>query len=180
MKNAAARVFYPVLIALLSTSISIGGWRRLQQWLEAAPEITAATKLVPADLLKEVSAFLLCGGPALPDLPAPCAFKGLADLALGLGPGGEEAVNCLLCYLMGNSSDPVIKARAKAVGTKRGVTPELFSTHACNLQMRGPLAPTGQHQWHLVEARPRRKPAGTPRARHLLTPPVTSPAARRR
>lgn len=96
------------------------------------PEITAATKLAPSDLLREVSAFLLCGGPDLPDLAAPCAVKGLADLALALGPGGEEAVNCLVSYLEENASDPVIKARAKAVGAKRGVTPELFNMHACN------------------------------------------------
>lgn len=102
------------------------------------PEITAATKLAPSDLLKEVSAFLLCGGPDLPDLAAPCAVAGLVDLGLALGPGGKEAIDCLVSYLQGNSTG-VLQARAKAVGAKRGVTPELFNAHACNGVASGSL-----------------------------------------
>jgi hypothetical protein len=95
------------------------------------PEITAATKLAPADLAKEVAAFLTCGISDLPDLAAPCAVAGLADLALALGPGGEDAVNCIVSYYENNASG-LLQSRAKAVGAKRGVTPELYGTHACN------------------------------------------------
>lgn len=130
MKNTAAKVFGPALLALLSVSMAIPACAAYEKCVK--PEITAATKLAPADLLKEVSAFLLCGGADLPDLAAPCAVKGLADLAVAIGPGGEEAVNCLVSYLEGNSTDPVLKSRAKAVGAKRGVTEDLFRSHACN------------------------------------------------
>jgi hypothetical protein len=95
------------------------------------PEITAATKLAPAELAKTVAAFLMCGISDMPDLAAPCAVKGLADLALALGPGGEDAVNCIVSYCE-NNGDAVLKARAKAVGAKRGVTPQLYGSHACN------------------------------------------------
>lgn len=95
------------------------------------PEITAATKLAPADLAKEVAAFLTCGIADLPDLAAPCAVAGLADLALALGPGGADAVNCIVSYYENNASG-LLQSRAKAVGAKRGVTPELYGSHACN------------------------------------------------
>lgn len=95
------------------------------------PEITAATKLAPADLAKEVAAFLTCGISDLPDLAAPCAVAGLADLALALGPGGADAVNCIVSYYENNSTG-LLQSRAKAVGAKRGVTPELYGAHACN------------------------------------------------
>jgi hypothetical protein len=111
------------------------------------PEITAATKLAPDELAKVVSAFLLCGGATSAGMAAPCAVEGLAQLAIAIGPGGEQTVNCLVAYFEKNAATPELKAAAKAVGAKRGVTEGDF--HSCNeLQMRAPHASeasTGGH-----------------------------------
>jgi hypothetical protein len=143
MKNAAARVAFPFLLALLSVSMAVPACGGVFDKC-VKPEITAAVKLTPAELAKTVAAFLTCGVSDLPDLAAPCAVAGLANLALALGPGGEDAVNCIVAYYEGNASG-LLQSRAKAVGAKRGVTPELYNSHACNgLQMRAPHAPSDQ------------------------------------
>lgn len=118
------------VVVILSVAVGIAGCAGVFDKC-VKPEITAATKLAPADLAKEVAAFLTCGIADLPDLAAPCAVAGLADLALALGPGGADAVNCIVSYYENNGTG-LLQSRAKAVGAKRGVTPELYGTHACN------------------------------------------------
>lgn len=128
MKNFAARTG-PLLLALLSVAMAVPGCAGVFDKC-VKPEIAAATKLAPGDVAKDVAAFLICDGGNSGMVP-PCAVAALASLAEALGPGGEEAVNCIVSYYENNGTG-LLKARAKAVGAKRGVTPELYGTHACN------------------------------------------------
>jgi hypothetical protein len=115
------RLTAPLLLTLVFGSIAIASCATVFDKC-VKPEITAATKLAPADVAKEVAAFLICDAGNV-DMLAPCAVSGLADLASALGPGGDEAVNCIVAYYEQNGS-ALQQARAKAIGAKRGVHPE--------------------------------------------------------
>lgn len=128
------RLAMPFLLALLSVSMAVpgcaGAYDRCIK--PVTSQITWAGS--GKELVDVVAQFLLCDGGSSVMAP-PCAVSTLADLASALGPGGTQVVNCLLKYHVENGT-PQLRARARAVGAKRGVI-------VGSLQCGGTLAQAG-------------------------------------
>lgn len=123
MKNATARLTGSFLLALLSATMAVPGCAGVFDKCvkPVASEITWTG--TATELGEVVAGFLLCDPNfSGPDVPA-CALQSFDDLAKALGPKGQEIVNCIIAYYEGNGS-AALQARAKAVGAKRGVSPQ--------------------------------------------------------